>query len=81
MAKKYIVSLSEEEQRELQAILHNRSLKVRAQVLKRAYMLLAADENGEHLSDSRIARQYKVPVRTVAQKAFGRRRLSSCPAW
>ncbi|HYK56055.1 MAG TPA: helix-turn-helix domain-containing protein, partial [Flavisolibacter sp.] len=60
-----IVSLSTEEQGELQAILHNRSLKVKAQVLKRAYMLLAADENGEHLSDSKIARHYKVPVRTV----------------
>lgn len=65
MAKKYVVALNKEEQKELQAIIHNRSLKVKAQVLKRAYILLAADEIGEHLSDNKIARQYKVPVRTV----------------
>jgi hypothetical protein len=65
MAKRYVVSLSEAEQRELQAIIHNRSLKVKGLVLKRAYMLLAADEHSEHLSDSKIALHYKVPVRTV----------------
>ena len=65
MAKRYVVFLSEGERMELQAIIHNRSLKVKAQVLKRAYMLLAADENSDKLSDSRIATQYKVPVRTV----------------
>lgn len=65
MAKIYVIALSEEERGELQGIIHNRSLKVKGLVLKRAYMLLAADEHSEHLSDSKIAFRYKVPVRTV----------------
>jgi len=65
MAKKYIVSLSKEEQNELQSIIRDRSLKVKAQVLKRAYMLLAADANTERLADEQIATRYRVTVRTV----------------
>jgi hypothetical protein len=63
MVKKYIVSLMEEEQKELRGIIGKRNEK--AQVVKRAYVLLAADENSEGLCDSEIARRYKVTVRSI----------------
>ena len=63
MVKKYIVSLMEEEQKELRGIIGKRNEK--AQVVKRAYVLLGADENGEHLSDTQIAQRYKVTVRSI----------------
>jgi transposase len=63
MVKKYIVSLTAEEQGELRGIIRRRNAK--AQAVKRAYVLLAADENGENLPDSEIARRYKVTVRSV----------------
>jgi hypothetical protein len=63
MVKKYIISLTEEEQKELNHIISRRNEK--APVVKRAYILLAADENGEALGDSEIARRYKVTVRCV----------------
>lgn len=63
MIKKYIVSLTKGEQKELSGIIHKRNEK--AQAVKRAYVLLAADEKGEGLCDSEIAHRYKVTVRSV----------------
>jgi hypothetical protein len=63
MAKKYIVSLIDGERQKLQAIISKRSEK--AQVVKRAYVLLAADVKGANLPDSEIARRYKVTVRSI----------------
>jgi hypothetical protein len=63
MVKKYIVALTAEEQEELKAIIRRRNEK--AQAVKRAYVLLAADENAENLCDSEIARRYKVTVRSL----------------
>ena len=63
MSKKYIVSLREEEQKELRIIIGKRNEK--AQGVKRAYVLLGADENGEGLCDTEIARRYKVTVRCI----------------
>lgn len=63
MVKRYIVSLTAAEQNELQDIIRRRNAK--AQVVKRAYVLLAADENGENLVDSAIAHCYKVTTRCI----------------
>src|SRR5688500_502760 len=63
MVKRYIVSLTEAEQNELRHIIRRRNVK--AQVVKRAYVLLAADENGDNLVDSEIAQHYKVTVRCI----------------
>ncbi len=63
MVKRYIVSLTEAEQNELQDIIRRRNEK--AQAVKRAYVLLAADENGENLVDSEIAQRYKVTTRCI----------------
>ena len=63
MSKKYMVSLREEEQKELRIIIGKRNEK--AQAVKRAYVLLGADENGEGLFDTEIARRYKVTVRCI----------------
>ena len=63
MAKKYIVSLTADEQQALKRIIGKRNEK--APVVKRAYVLLGADENGEHLSDTQIAQRYKVTTRTI----------------
>lgn len=63
MVKKYIVSLTKAEQKELQHLISRRNEK--AQAVKRAYVLLAADENGDGLCDSEIARRYKVTTRTI----------------
>lgn len=63
MVKQYIVSLAAAEQNELQDIIRRRNAK--AQVVKRAYVLLAADENGDNLVDSEIAQHYKVTVRCI----------------
>jgi transposase len=63
MSKKYIVSLTAEEQQELRRIIGRRNEQ--APVVKRAYVLLAADENSDHLSDAQIAERYKVTIRTI----------------
>lgn len=63
MTKKYIVSLTEAERKELKVLLSRRNEK--AQAVKRAYVLLSADENGENLCDSEIAGRYKVTVRCI----------------
>jgi transposase len=63
MIKKYIVSLSEKEQQELRTLISRRNAK--APAVKRAYVLLSADENGDNLTDSEIAHRYSVTTRTV----------------
>jgi transposase len=63
MSKKYIVSLWKEEQEQLRAIISKRDAK--AVIVKRAYILLAADSNGEGLPDEQIAKRYQVTVRTI----------------
>jgi transposase len=63
MAKKYIVSLTSEQQGELRRIIGRRNEK--APVVKRAYVLLSSDENSDHLSDAQIAQRYKVTTRTI----------------
>ena len=63
MAKKYIVSLTKEERQQLQAIISKRNEK--APVVKRAYVLLAADVEGADLPDEEIARRYQVTVRSI----------------
>jgi hypothetical protein len=63
MVKKYVVSLTKKEQKELSSIINRRNEK--APAVKRAYVLLAADENGERMCDREIARCYKVTVRSI----------------
>ena len=63
MSKKYIVSLSAEEQKELRGIISKRNEK--AQAVKRAYVLLGADENGKGLCDEEIAGRYQMTVRSI----------------
>jgi hypothetical protein len=63
MVKKYIVTLAKEERKELRSLISRRNAN--AQAVKRAYVLLAADEKSENLCDSEITRRYKVTVRAV----------------
>lgn len=63
MVKKYVVTLSAAERNELTGVIQRRNEK--AQAVKRAYILLSADEKGEALSDAEIAARYKVSVRSV----------------
>ena len=64
MGKKYRVTLTPTEQQELRALIARRSAKAAA--VKRAYLLLAADENGaQHWNDTDISTTYQVGVRTV----------------
>jgi hypothetical protein len=64
MEKKYRIHLSEQERKALQKIITKRSEK--SQIVKRAYILLAADENGEkHWIDSVISTTYGVRTQTV----------------
>ena len=63
MVKKYIVSLTRKEQAELRSVVSRRNEK--AQAVKRAYVLLAADENAENLCDSEIALRYHLTIRTI----------------
>lgn len=64
MSKLYHVTLTEVERQELKELIARRSEKALA--VKRAYILMAADENGSQAwSDSRISETYQVGVRTV----------------
>ncbi len=63
MAKKYRVTLNEQEQIQLKEIIKKRNAK--SIQVKRSYILLAADENGEGLSDEVIRSRYQVGLRTV----------------
>ncbi|MEO8272300.1 MAG: helix-turn-helix domain-containing protein [Aureliella sp.] len=63
MVKKYIVTLTEAERAELQAVIEKRSAK--SPVVKHAYVLLAADTMGAAMNDATIATTYRVSVRSV----------------
>ena len=63
MVKRYIVTLTQEEQPELHVIIRRRNEK--APIVKRAYVLLAADQNGQALCDSEIALRYKMTIRSI----------------
>ena len=65
MAKRYRIVLSTAERTDLKAIVARRSAK--AEPVKRALMLLAADEADEApaLSDAEVAERYHVSTRTV----------------
>ena len=63
MKKKYIVRLSEEERKECQEVI--KKLKGSSNKVRRAYMLLKADEEGPGWTDERIAEAYNARRRTV----------------
>lgn len=64
MSKKYRVTLTDKEREVLEALIMRRSEK--ALPVKRAYILLAADEHGEKCwSDAQIGETYAVKTRTV----------------
>ena len=62
--KKYHVALTDEERLKLQAIIAKRNAK--SQAVKRAYVLLAADENQSNwLKDEQIKATYQVSIRSI----------------
>ncbi len=62
--KKYHVTLTSDERQHLQAIIAKRNAK--SQAVKRAYVLLAADENQPNwLKDEHIKATYQVSVRSI----------------
>ena len=62
--KKYHVTLTEEERQQLQGIIAKRNVK--SQAVKRAYVLLAADENQPNwLKDEQIKATYQVSIRSI----------------
>ena len=64
MRKIYHIDLTESEQNELGEIIRKRAVK--SAVVKRAYILLAADRKGEKgWKDEQIASTYQVKVRTI----------------
>lgn len=65
MPKRYRISLSDAERADLEALIARRS--ERAEPVKRALMLLAADEadRGPALTDAEVADRYRVSTRTV----------------
>lgn len=64
MAKIYRVILTDEERTALNGLLHRRSAK--SLPVKRAYILLAADEQGDQrFNDQHIVETYRVSLRTV----------------
>lgn len=62
--KKYRVTLTDEERDQLKAIISKR--KADSQAVKRAYVLLAADENQTGwLKDDQIQKTYQVSIRSI----------------
>lgn len=62
--KKYHVTLTNEERRQLQAIIAKRNAQ--SQTVKRAYVLLGADENGPApMKDEHIKATYQVSIRSI----------------
>jgi len=62
--KKYHVTLTDEERDQLKAIIAKR--KANSQAVKRAYVLLAADENQTGwLKDEQIQKTYQVSIRSI----------------
>ncbi len=65
--KRYIVTLTSEEQEHLRAIIDKRSSQ--SEIVKRAFVLLSLDENriGGRLSDEKIRERYRVGQRMIEQ--------------
>ena len=65
MGKRYYVTLTKEERETLEKLLTSR--KSQSVFVKRAYILLALDENQElgRLSDEEIRRRYRVGQRSI----------------
>ena len=64
MRKIYHVDLSKAEQKDLTEVISKRA--VNSEIVKRAYILLAADRNGEkRWNDAQIASTYHVTQRTI----------------
>lgn len=65
--KRYIVTLTSEEQEHLRAIIDKRSSK--SEIVKRAFVLLSLDENriGGRLADEEIRELYRVGQRMIEQ--------------
>jgi hypothetical protein len=63
--KRYLVTLTEEEQAKLREVIAKRNHK--AEIVKRAYVLLSLDENRSdgRLTDDEIRRQYHVGQRLI----------------
>lgn len=63
--KRYVVTLTRQEQEKLREIIAKRSNK--AEIVKRAFVLLSLDENrlGGRLSDEEIKRNYQVGQRMI----------------
>lgn len=62
--KKYHVTLTDEERQQLQAIIAKRNAK--SEAVKRAYVLLGADENQPGwLKDEQIKATYQVSIRSI----------------
>lgn len=62
--KKYRVTLAQTEREQLQAIIAKRNAQ--SQVVKRAYVLLAADENQpQWMTDEQIQQTYQVSIRSI----------------
>lgn len=63
--KRYLVTLTEEEQAKLREVIAKRNHK--AEIVKRAYVLLSLDENrvGGRLADDDIRQQYQVGQRLI----------------
>jgi transposase len=61
--KKYIISLTEQERHTLKGIIIKR--KETSEQVKRAYVLLAADINGDNKTDEAIKSLYGVSIRTI----------------
>lgn len=62
--KKYHVTLADEERRQVESIIAKRNAK--SQAVKRAYVLLAADENQPNwLKDEQIKTTYQVSIRSI----------------
>lgn len=73
MQKKYVVRLSEEERDTLHEVV--KRLKGSGQKVRRAQVLLKADENGPSWTDARIAEAFSCRTRTVEKL---RQRLVEC---
>lgn len=66
---KHTIKLSDEEREELGNILHHRSSK--SVQVKRSYMLLATDEQGEkHWTDEQISQAYGVSISTIERLRY-----------
>ncbi len=72
--KKYIVTLTEEEQSQLKDLVSKG--KGAAYRIKHAHILLNSDENGPHRRDEEIAQLLSCHFNTVAKQAYRYRKPS-----